>query len=197
MSGRHWYAFGVFFLAGASFLSCSRGQDTDVSAGTLSVRVSYRALWWSPEQMNNMSPNAPPPKTTVVNLDKWEYSDPIGVPHPDTVDVTVAIANPSDRTIRNAQVEIGSRWKVGPLKDKLKANWESDSFTATYRSEPMTIAPRGSDTVKVAVDLATKMKSLEAAEAWPWALETQAVVFTPESSNAAKARALLPISPAD
>jgi hypothetical protein len=147
--------------------------------------------------MNEMNPNAPPPKTTEVKLDKWEYSDPIGVPHPDIVDVTVAVENRSDRVAKNVQIQIGSRWNVGPIKDRSKASWESNAFAAIYRSGTITIAPHGSRTVKVAVDLAARMKSLEATGAWPWALENEAIASTIGGSTPIRTRALLPITPAD
>lgn len=180
----------------ASCPSCSR-QQTEATGPDLSTEISYRALWWSLEQMNGLNPNAPPPKTTDVKLDKWEYSDPIGVPHPDVVDVAVAVENRSDRPARNVVIEVGSRWSVGPMKDKSKAAWESDAFTPIYRSELMTIAPHGRQVVRVPVDLAAKMKSLEAAESWPWALETQAITSAAEVATSVKTRAVLPITPGD
>ena len=180
----------------ASFPSCSRRQAA-AAGPDLSAEVSYRALWWSPDQMNGMNPNAPPPKTTEIKLDKWEYSDPIGVPHPDVVDVTVAVENRSDGPARDVVIEVGSRWSVGPMKDKSKAAWESDAFTPIYRSQPMAIAPHGRQIVRVQVDLAAKMKSLEAAEAWPWALETQATTSAAGVAAPVKASAALPIAAGD
>src|ERR1035438_1215330 len=59
----------------------------------LAVEVSFSCLWWSEAQMEGLNPNAPPPKETETKLTKWEYSDPIGVPHPDVFDIAVALNN--------------------------------------------------------------------------------------------------------
>ncbi len=48
--------------------------------------IHFECLWWSLAQQEHFNPNAPPTKSTLVRLTKWEYSDPVGVPHPDTVD---------------------------------------------------------------------------------------------------------------
>lgn len=49
------------------------------------VQAQFECLWWSEREMSGIDPNRPPPKTTRVRIAKWEYSDPIGVPHPDEV----------------------------------------------------------------------------------------------------------------
>src|SRR6266568_1294352 len=49
-------------------------------------RGNFEAIWWSPQQMENLDPSNPPPKNTRVTLSNWEYSGPVGGPHPDTVD---------------------------------------------------------------------------------------------------------------
>ena len=190
------YLVACAAAAFAGCLSCSRPQ-AEATRPDLSTEVSYRALWWSLEQMNGMNPNAPPPKTTEVQLGKWEYSDPIGVPHPDVVDVTVVVENHSNQPAINVVIAVGSRWSVGPMKDKVKAAWESDAFTPIYRSQVMTIAPHGRQLLKVPVDLAAKMKSLEAAGSWPWALETQAITSAAGVATSVKTRAVLPITPGD
>lgn len=38
-----------------------------------------------------MDMDNPPPKKTGVRIEKWEYSDPGGVPHPDKVEILAKI----------------------------------------------------------------------------------------------------------
>jgi hypothetical protein len=56
-----------------------------------SIKAHYECLWWSESQMEDLDPNAPPPKKTVTLLDHWEYSDPVGVPHPEIVTLVAYI----------------------------------------------------------------------------------------------------------
>jgi hypothetical protein len=39
--------------------------------------------------MLNFDPNHPPERLAKVRLARWEYSDPVGVPHPDAVTLVV------------------------------------------------------------------------------------------------------------
>ena len=62
--------------------------------------------------MEGLNPNKPPPKETVVRIEKWEYSDPIAVPHPDNVSLIV-----------NVPAEIS-----GPLSARVK--WKRHQWSA-------------------------------------------------------------------
>ena len=66
---------------------------TPVLAQELEAEAEFRTLWWSKEQMVNFNPNRPPPKATEVVIDRWEYSDPVGVPHPDEVAAQITVRN--------------------------------------------------------------------------------------------------------
>jgi hypothetical protein len=66
--------------------------------------------------MEGITPNAPPPKGTEVKLTKWEYSDPVGVPHPDTVDVLFTLSSDDSEALLNAEVRLegsGNRVRCG------------------------------------------------------------------------------------
>ena len=41
--------------------------------------------------MEGLDPNSPPDKETVTVIDHWEYSDPIAVPHPDSLTLVAYI----------------------------------------------------------------------------------------------------------
>jgi hypothetical protein len=157
----------------------------------VSVEVSFRCLWWSPEQMNGLNPNAPPPKTTEVSIDKWEYSDPVGVPHPDKIDVVIQIKNES-ADAASALADVTGRWRVGPFTDEKRAEWGATSSLG--REGPFRIEPSQAHTIRVPVDIATKMAELEKTEAWPYALRVDVSIADAGSqATLASAQAELPI----
>src|SRR5438874_12821838 len=59
------------------------------------LTAHFECLWWSEAQMAQFDPNHPPAKATRVALKIWEYSDPVGVPHPDVVELVAEIRNDS------------------------------------------------------------------------------------------------------
>src|SRR5262245_8658291 len=99
----------VFLLCLALSQTCSSAAvpGTDATASqtaappALRADVAFACLWWSEAQMEGLNPNAPPPKRTEVRITKWEYSDPVGVPHPDVVDVVVILANGGNQGVSN------------------------------------------------------------------------------------------------
>jgi hypothetical protein len=78
--------------------------------GGQEIDASYHALWWSPNQMVGLDPNHPPKKATPVVLSKWEYSDPVGVPHPDIVTLVVTF---KPNIVAASRVSVRTRWRVG------------------------------------------------------------------------------------
>ncbi len=70
--------------------------------------LRFECLWWSPQQIATLDPNRPPPKTTRVTISRWEYSDPIGVPHPATVDVVLHVDRPLGRAPQLAVSWLGT-----------------------------------------------------------------------------------------
>jgi|GEM_PF-5749752 len=82
-----------------------------LAAENISARAHYECIWWSTEQMANFDPNHPPPRKTRVRLDRWEYSDPVGVPHPDTVTLVVMLT--SSGVQKNLDIVVRTQWLGG------------------------------------------------------------------------------------
>ncbi|OGF14275.1 MAG: hypothetical protein A2W00_03860 [Candidatus Eisenbacteria bacterium RBG_16_71_46] len=143
--------------------------------------------------MEGLNPNAPPPKNTEVTLQRWEYTDPIAVPHPDTLEAVLELKNGSEAGAE-AEVEWVLRWRVGPINDSTQAEWEPP--LPARRAPAVRVNPGGSALVRLPVDLASKMKAHEPAGAWPWALRVEALVRTRSSGPPlASAEAELQIFP--
>src|SRR5215510_2763262 len=103
--------------------ACNR-PGPQVPAPAVNATLSFKALWWSQSQMENLNPNAPPPKTQVIELERWEYTDPIGVPHPDTVDLVASLSIPPGSSAVHLNARTTGRWKIGPQSDADKAVWD-------------------------------------------------------------------------
>lgn len=185
----------------ATMLACaqdpakSKSSAASASRGKLHTEISFWCLWWSESQMEGLNPNSPPPKTTEVKLSKWEYSDPIGVPHPDTIDVAVTVENPSNETVSNLEVEIRLQWKTGPQRKESAATWLEPTV---LKQQGISIEARGQQTVKAPVDLKKQMDQLDKQKKWPFTLRAIAEVRALGTSNVfSKAQADLPIKPGD
>lgn len=139
----------------------------------LAATIEFRCLWWSAEQQSNFNPNQPPPKTTEVVIDRWEYTDPVGVPHPDTVSVHVFVRNHADVATGPVRVRTEVRWKTGPQSNPKAAQWEPRSvFLASLDTAP--VAGGEQVAIQVPVLIQAKMTSLEKRDWWPHELEVVA-----------------------
>lgn len=143
--------------------------------------------------MEGLNPNSPPPKNTEVKLSKWEYSDPIGVPHPDTVDLAVTVHNPYANAASNLNVEIRVQWKTGPQGKPSAAIW---SEPAVLKQQGLSVDAEGQQIVKAPVDLKKKMDELEKQKKWPFALRVVADVKA-ASAVVSQSQAELPIKAGD
>jgi hypothetical protein len=144
--------------------------------------------------MNGMDPNNPPPKQTRITLKQWEYSDPIGVPHPDSVDVAIDIKNNTDAALDRAVLEVDVQWLEGPLRRKSASVWTSRS--PVRRPVDIKLAPEGRQRLTVPVALEAKMKELEALRRWPWALRAFITVKRGDKVISST-QVMLPITPGD
>jgi hypothetical protein len=185
----------------ATMLACAQepakpaSTASAASPGTLHTDISFLCLWWSESQMEGMNPNSPPPKNTEVKLSKWEYSDPIGVPHPDTVDVAVTVQNRGSAALSNLEVEIRVQWKTGPEKKPSAATWLEPTG---LNKQGVSVEAGGQQTVRASVDLKKQMDQLEKQKKWPFALRAIAEVRAAGSASvASQAQADLPIKPGD
>jgi hypothetical protein len=162
----------------------------------VSAEIGFTCLWWSESQMEGLNPNSPPPKNTEVKLTKWEYSDPVGVPHPDVIDVVVTLKNPTHEVLSNLLIEIGLQWEVGPSRKQTAAAWSERSVLSEQRG--IEVQPGGEKTVRVTIDLKKKMDELEKQRKWPFALRASAEVrVAGASSLLSETHADLPIKPGD
>jgi len=178
----------------ATILACAQEPAKSSSPGKLPTEISFSCLWWSESQMEGLNPNSPPPKNTEVKLSKWEYSDPIGVPHPDTVDVAVTVHNPTSESLSNLEVEIRMQWKTGPLGKQSAAIW---SEPTVVKRQGISVEAGGQQTVRASVDLKKQMDQLDKQKKWPFVLRAVAEVRTPASGVVSQAQADLPIKPGD
>lgn len=95
------------------------------------ISAHFECKWWSEDQMENLDPDHPPSKDTTVRLQKWEYSDPIGVPHPDTVSLIVEI--PTEQT---GNIVIQTYWRKEEqwIKGTRIITPKIDTFNKTKRN---------------------------------------------------------------
>lgn len=101
-------------------------------------------------------------------LKQWEYSDPIGVPHPDSVDVVIDVKNGSGAALDGAAVGVEAQWLEGPQRRKAASEWTMRSLVG--KPIYVSLSPDGQQSLTVPIDLAAKMKALEPSRRWPWAL---------------------------
>ena len=144
--------------------------------------------------MEGMNPNAPPPKNSEVKIAKWEYTDPIGVPHPDTFDTVVTLTSTSD--VKDLVVDVYGEWKNGPLRGATGAVWAHPAMLKQFQG--ITVGPSGAQILRVPVDIKDMMESLGKHQRWPYAFRATIAVHKAGSEQiSAKATALLPIKPGD
>lgn len=195
-------AFPVCLVLSQAACSSAAVPGADASAAqakvtaALQVDVAFACLWWSEAQMEGLNPNAPPPKQTEVRITKWEYSDPVGVPHPDVVDIVVTLVDTNTRALSNLEVEVATEWNEGSSRGAAGAVWSRSTVIQSFPSA--SIGSSGRQILRVPVNLKAKMDSLGKQKKWPYAL--RATVTVRERSSAqpiVQTRAELPIRRGD
>jgi hypothetical protein len=162
--------------------------------GPVAVKASFRCMWWSEQQMNGLDPDNPPEKETETELRKWEYSDPVGVPHPDVVEVSLEMTNMGAR--KAVLVGTSARWRIGPMEESRDAVWSA--WTPLGKTEPGVLNFGEGRKVRVPVDLAAKMQALAPLGRWPFALEVRYNVRESGSMRLlGTGTVVLPIHPGD
>jgi hypothetical protein len=150
-------------------VSCVSPSKTEPPAATqLAVDVRFTAMWWSEAQMEGLDPNNPPPKSTEVELARWEYTDPVGVPHPDEMDILVSVANKGATPLSDLIVTTEGEWRVGSLGDEPGAKWGESSVLR--RSDGIQVQGGSTQTIRVPVSLKQMMDALEPQNRWPYGL---------------------------
>jgi hypothetical protein len=191
------YGTAVLLCCCAALLACAQDSAKSPPAGKkVSAEIAFTCLWWSESQMEGLNPNSPPPKNTEVKLTKWEYSDPVGVPHPDVIDVLVTLKNPTNEALSNLEVEVGVQWQVGPSRKQSAAAWSERSVQSEQHG--IELQAGGEKTVRVTIDLKKKMDELEKQRKWPFALRASAEIRVAGAPSVlSQTHADLPIKPGD
>jgi hypothetical protein len=144
--------------------------------------------------MDGLDPNHPPPKQTRAVITRWEYTDPVGVPHPDVVDLVVEITNKSVSTVNQISAEVQVQWSEGPLDRKSGAAWGSP--TMLPKTDSVSFGASESKTFRFPIDVSKKMAELAKHWMWPWAL--RATVTTMLAGKPVEVHQYkLPITPGD
>ena len=173
--------------------SDNSGPVVSEAKAVLGMSLDFVALWWSKSQMEGLDPDSAPPKQTEVQLDHWDYSDPVGTPNPETFDVVVRLASGLD--LEGLTISSERRWRVGPLSDVSSADWESwSSFPDVILGPP---SLDGELDIRIAsVDLESRQRVLFEKDRWPWSIEVRATVSN-QSGALVNASRRLDIQPGD
>ena len=123
--------------------------------------------------MESLNPNNPPPKNTEVELNHWEYTDPIGVPHPDVVYTIVTVENRGTQSVANLVVITEGEWKVGSLENESSAEWQA-AVVLEKSEERFEMPPGSQHTTRMPVNLKQVMDTLEREHRWPYVLRVTA-----------------------
>jgi hypothetical protein len=185
MSPPKWLVLTLLFCALP--IVCSHA-DTPSKGAQVSAQASFLCKWWSEDQMNGLDPNKPPPQNTEIPIQKWEYSDPVGTPHPDVVDFVVEIRNESDAAVTALSVEIEGQWKVGPFAKETLAKW--GAAVKLKSVEASSVASHQVEKVRVPINVAAKMAELKNSRGWPYAFRGKAAVIKDGSTVATAEREL-------
>jgi len=166
-------------------------------AGVLTGSLEYRCKWWHESQMEGMDMNKPPAKETEVVLQKWEYSDPIGVPHPDAFEVVLVLKNLSKQTIPSVELIPELLWKVGKIKARSSAKLETGPTLKPKSHEGL----KSGETVTIRlgeVGFKKYQDGLFQKGRWPWQLETKVTIKEVSTKKELlRLSAVLPITPGD
>lgn len=138
-------------------------------------------MWWSEAQMIGMDLDSPPSKTAEIQLDRWEYGDPIGNPNPATFNVVALVSVPY--AMGGIALTAQMRWLVGPLTDRSAATWtEWEDFV---RLEPARVPGTGPTMIQLgSVALRDVQMRLYTENLWPHAFETQLQIYNRSNEQA-------------
>ena len=146
--------------------------------------------------MDGLNPDAPPPKNTEVALTKWEYSDPVGVPHPDVFDIVLTLKNEGPEPVSDLEVEVAGQWKTGPFRRAAGAVWGGRAVLK--KAVAISLPPGAERIVRIPVQVQSVMDALDKQRKWPYAFRAAVTVRRPGLPQPlARTQAELPITPGD
>lgn len=181
-------------LAAAALALVAPGSEAEPPKNAIAVTATFDCLWWSEAQMDGLDPNNPPPKETRVPIKRWEYSDPVGVPHPNVVDLVVRIKNDSPKDAEDVSPVVYIQWSEGPVRGKQSAVW--GQALKLPSQTPVHLAALEAKSLRFPIDIAGKMSELDAKHQWPWSLRAVVDARAPDGGTAST-RLELPIIPGD
>jgi len=170
-----WLKWSVLILIVCAITIACSNAAAPAKSVKLSAHVSFLCKWWSEDQMNGLDPNNPPPKNSEVAIEKWDYSDPVGTPHPDVVDLVVDVRNDSDIPASAVVIEIEGQWKTGPFAQEKLAKW--GPLVKLKSSELSGVPSHQTASVRAPINVAAKMQELKSSKSWPYAFRGKATVL--------------------
>lgn len=174
--------------------------------------IAFYGWWWSDQQLeNNFDADNPPPKNSYINLDRWDASQPDS-PHPDRIDVACRIENRTNRAV-NLSLEAIGDFKVasyrfmteGPSSDKnINESLKSISWTENHSLGQIALGELAPGQVREIKFKDFSVRSVvdkylkpAAGDLWPWKLRVSIIARTLTGAQAAHARAVIDLIPAN
>ena len=186
----------IFFISMVIFTTLSFA-GTVSNDSRITIGSEFHTLWWSTEQMENIDLDKPPEKTTDVVIDKWEYSDPVGVPHPDSVDLLVNLTV-NDAKVAQVYLAANQRWKIGSIASSKTAQWGKSSPINVTNPVKLETGKKTEVYIR-GINLKTVQEQNFARNQWPWEMEIQIAIYgDPKLTQLlGKTTAKLPMTPGD
>jgi hypothetical protein len=185
-------------LAVVLCIGCQRQQPSVSEEATPSVAVSFRGLWFSEDEMRRLGQGETAVSPTQdVELEAWEFTDPIGTPHPDVVNVIVRITSPSDAPPRDVRIGVREQWKTGSAEGESTAAW-GDPLPERQLDGTSRLASGAITEVRLPVAVGNMVRTLGSKDRYPWRLRVLVELRDASSSRSlVTADKELPIIPGD
>jgi len=130
--------------------------------------------------MEGMNLSDAPPKLTEVALSRWEASDPIATPHPESVNVVALIKSTSDLEV--TKLTLKGRWGIGGLNDSQVQRWTN--WQPLADAGPIQLSANSQQRVVLATVVLDDIQEHHyLRNEWPWKLEAEvdAIVIVADS----------------
>jgi hypothetical protein len=174
------------------------GRTTPAPPATPALEVSFHGVWYSQAEMHRIGQGEKNVKPTeTLELKTWEYTDPVGTPHPDIVQVVVRVTNPAAGAARDAYLTLQEQWKIGGAKGEDTASW-GEPLPMRRFAEDARLTPGGTSTFSVPIAVGDLVRKLGSHDKYPWRLRVSIQLRDPGSKEPlAATQAELPIIPGE
>jgi hypothetical protein len=184
-------------IAALCLLCGCGGTSPQPEAPPPGLGVAFRGVWFSEDEQRRIAAgerNVQP--TRDVELAVWEYTDPVASPHPDVVNVVVAVTNPASAPAIAGSVSLRAQWKIGGPEGEERAAW--GDVGAETLSKPVEVPAGGTTSVALPVAVGEMVRRLARDDRYPWRLRVLVELReTASSRSLAAAQSELPIIPGD